>query len=163
MPAVAVNVTAVPAQIEPEGDAAILTVGVTLELTDIVIVFEFAVLVARHPPPVTVIVQVTALLLASELDVYVFELLFCTLVLPTLKLYVTVPPPRLPAVAVNVTDVPAQMDADGEAAMLTVGVMLEVTDIVIVFEFTVLVVRHPPPVIVIVQVTVLPFASELDV
>jgi hypothetical protein len=69
LPAVAVNVTAVPAQIEPEGDAAILTVGVTLELTDIVIVFEFAVLVARHPPPVTVIVQVTLLLLASKLDV----------------------------------------------------------------------------------------------
>ena len=69
MPAVAVKVTAVPAQIAPDGDAAILTVGVTLALTDIVIVFEFAVLVKRHPPPVTVIVQVTALLLASELDV----------------------------------------------------------------------------------------------
>ena len=69
----------------------------------------------------------------------------------------------MPAVAVNVTDVPAQMDADGEAAMLTVGVILEVTDIVIVFEFTVLVVRHPPAVTVIVQVTVLPLASELDV
>ena len=83
--------------------------------------------------------------------------------LPTLKLYVTVPPPRLPAVAVNVTGVPAQIVFDGEATMLTVGVTLEFTDIVIVFEFAVLVVRHPPPAIVIVQVTVLPFASELEV
>ena len=63
----------------------------------------------------------------------------------------------------NVTAVPAQIDDDGEAAMLTVGVMFEVTDMVIVFEFTVLVVRHPPAVTVIVQVTVLPLASELDV
>jgi len=69
----------------------------------------------------------------------------------------------LPAVAVNVTDVPAQIVFDGEATMLTVGVTLEFTDIVIVFEFTVLVVRHPPPAMVIVQVTVLPFASELEV
>ena len=73
------------------------------------------------------------------------------------------PPPRLPAVAVNVTGVPAQIEPDGEAAMLTVGVTLEFTDIVIVFEFAVLLVRHPPPVIVIVQVTALPLASELDV
>ena len=69
MPAVAVNVTGVPTQTEPEGEAAILTVGVTLAFTDIVIVFEFAVLVVRHPPPVIVIVQVTALPFASELDV----------------------------------------------------------------------------------------------
>jgi len=59
--------------------------------------------------------------------------------------------------------VPVQIDPDGEAAMLTVGVTLAFTDIVIVFEVTVLVVRHPPPVIVIVQVTVLPLASELVV
>ena len=63
-----------------------LTVGVTLAFTDIVIVFEFTVLVVRHPPPVIVIVQVTVLPLASELVVYVFELLFCTLLLLTMKL-----------------------------------------------------------------------------
>jgi len=64
-----VNVTGVPAQIEPEGEADILTAGVTLAFTDIVIVFEFAVLVVRQPPPVIVMVQVTVLPLASELDV----------------------------------------------------------------------------------------------
>ena len=69
----------------------------------------------------------------------------------------------MPALAVNVTGVPVQIEPDGEAAMLTVGVTLEFTDIVIVFEFAVLLVRHPPPAIVIVHVTALPFASELDV
>jgi len=74
-----------------------------------------------------------------------------------------VPPPRLLALAVNVTDVPTQIEPDGEAEILTAGVTLEFTDIVIVFEFAVLVVRQPPPVIVMVQVTVLPLPSELDV
>jgi len=74
-----------------------------------------------------------------------------------------VPPPRLLAFAVNVTDVPAQIEPDGEAEILTAGVTLEFTDIVIVFELAVLVSRQVPPVIVIVQVTVLPLPSELDV
>ena len=60
------------------------TVGAVVTTIDML--FELAVLLVRQPPPVIVIVQVTALPLASELDVYVFELLFCTLVLPTLKL-----------------------------------------------------------------------------
>ena len=75
----------------------------------------------------------------------------------------TVPPPRLAPVAVNVTGVPAQTAPEGEAAMVTVGVTLEFTVIVIVFELAVFVLRQVPPVIVMVQVTVLPFASELDV
>ena len=43
----------------------------------------------------------------------------------------------------------------------TVGAV--VTTIDMLFEFAVLLVRQPPPVIVIVQVTALPLASELDV
>ena len=56
---VAVKVTDVPWQIAPEGEAPMLTVGVTLELTDMVIVFDVAVFVLRQVPPVTVIVHVT--------------------------------------------------------------------------------------------------------
>ena len=76
MEGVAVNVTDVPVQIAPEGDAAILTVGVTLELTDIVIVFDVAVFVVKPVPPLIVIAQVTASLLASVLLVKLFELVF---------------------------------------------------------------------------------------
>ena len=65
MEAVAVKVTDVPGQIVPEGEAPMLTVAVTLEFTVIVIVFDVAVVVLRHVPPTTVIVQVTASLLAS--------------------------------------------------------------------------------------------------
>ena len=65
MDGVAVKVTDVPGQIAPEGEAPILTVGDTLEFTVIVIVFDVAVFVLRQVPPVTVIVQVTASLLAS--------------------------------------------------------------------------------------------------
>ena len=68
----------------------------------------------------------------------------------------------LDAVAVNVTVVPAQIAPDGEATMLTAGVTLGFTVIVMVFELAVLLVRQLPPVIVMVQVTVLPFASELE-
>ncbi len=64
------NVTDVPAQIAPDGDAAILTVGVTVAFTTIVIVFDNAVVdVKQLPPPVIVIVQVTISLLTSEVVV----------------------------------------------------------------------------------------------
>ena len=89
MPGVAVNVTGVPEQIEPAGDATIATVGVIgliVVLTDIVIVLEVAEFVLRQLPPVMVIAQVTASLFASVVLVYVFELVFCTLTLFTLKL-----------------------------------------------------------------------------
>ena len=88
--AVAVNVTGVPEQIEPDGDAAIATVGVigliVVPPTDIVIVLEVAEFVVRQLPPVRVIVHVTASLFASVVLVYIFELVFCTLTLFTLKL-----------------------------------------------------------------------------
>ena len=84
--AVAVNVTGVPEQIAPEGEAPMLTAGVMLELTDMVIVFELAVFALRQVPPVIVMVQVTASPFANELDVYVFELPVCALTLLTLKL-----------------------------------------------------------------------------
>ena len=83
---VAVKVTDVPVQIAPEGEAPMLTVGVTVELTDIVIVFDVAVFALRQVPPVIVISHVTASLFASVVLVYVFELVFCTLVPFTLKL-----------------------------------------------------------------------------
>ena len=67
MEGVAVKVTDVPWQIAPEGEAPILTVGVTFEFTTIVIVFDVAVFVLRQDPPATVIVQVIASLLASVL------------------------------------------------------------------------------------------------
>ena len=53
-----------------------LTVGVTLELTDIVIVFDVAVFVVKPVPPLIVIIQLTASLLASVLLVKLFELVF---------------------------------------------------------------------------------------
>jgi hypothetical protein len=65
---VAVNVTGVPEQIAPDGEAAMLTDGVTLAFTAIVIVFEFAVVVVRHVPPLTVITQITWSPLASVLE-----------------------------------------------------------------------------------------------
>jgi len=72
---------------------------------------------------------------------------------------VTEPPLRLDGVAVNVTDVPWQIGPEGEAPMLTVGVTLVVTDIVMVFDVAVFVLRQVPPVTVIVQVTASPSAS----
>ena len=66
-------------------------------------------------------------------------------------------------VAVKVTDVPAQMAPKGDAAIVTVGVMLAVTTMVSVFEFAVLLLKQVPPVIVMVQVIVLPLASVVDV
>ena len=82
---VAVKVTDVPWQTAPKGEAPMVTVGVTLEFTNIVTVFEIAVFVVRQVPPVTVIVQVTASPLANVVLVKVFELLVCTLLPFTLK------------------------------------------------------------------------------
>ena len=77
MDAVAVNVTDVPAQIGPDGDAAMLTVGVTYAFTVIVIVFDVAVVDVKQVPPVMVISQVTVLPLASVDVVYTFDDVFC--------------------------------------------------------------------------------------
>ena len=73
----------------------------------------------------------------------------------------TEPPPRLDGVAVNDTDVPGQIAPDGKAAMLTVGVIVEFTAIVMVFDVAVFVLRQDPPVTVIVQVIASLLASAL--
>jgi hypothetical protein len=65
---VAVNVTGVPEQIAPDGEAAMLTDGVTLAFTAIVIVFDVAVFVVKQVPPLIVITQITWSPLASVLD-----------------------------------------------------------------------------------------------
>ena len=70
---VALKVTGVPAHIAPEGEAAIVTVGVTPELTVVTIVFERAVFVVRQFPPATLITQTTWLAFVSEFVVYVFD------------------------------------------------------------------------------------------
>jgi len=71
----------------------------------------------------------------------------------------TEPPARFDGVAVKVTDVPGQIAPEGEAPMLTVGVIVEFTTIVIVFDVAVFVLRQVPPVTVITQVTASLFAS----
>jgi len=120
LPAVAVKVTEVPEQIIV-ADAPIETVGVRFGLTVIVMALDDAVVDAKQVPPVMVISQVTELPLVKVVLTYVFDDVFCTLVPPTLKLYITVPPPMLLAVAVNVTEVPEQIVSPGLAAIETVG------------------------------------------
>ena len=71
--------TDVPAQIAPDGDAAMLTDGVTLAFTIIVIVFDEATVEVRQFPPVTVIIQVTASLFNKDDVVYVLDTPFCWL------------------------------------------------------------------------------------
>ena len=66
-------------------------------------------------------------------------------------------------VAVKVTDVPAQIAPKGEAAMVTVGVMFEVTSIETTFELAELLLKQVPPVMVMVQLTVFPLASVVEV
>ena len=66
---VAVKVTGVPGQIEPGGAAVILTEGVMLGFTVIVIILEDAVLAVKQVPPLTVISQETVFELASEAEV----------------------------------------------------------------------------------------------
>ena len=85
MVGVAVNVTDVPEQILLEGETPRLTVGVTLELTAIVMVFDVAVFVVKQVPPLIVITQITWSLLTIVLEVNVFNALFCTLLPFTLK------------------------------------------------------------------------------
>ena len=69
----AVNVTLVPAQIEPFGFALMLTVGVIEVVTTMVIVLLVAVVVLRQVPPLTVITQLTWSAFANAAFVYVDE------------------------------------------------------------------------------------------
>lgn len=124
--AVAVNVTGTPAQTELDA-VAIVIVGETLALTVITKLFEVAV-VAVAQLALVVNTHVTVALLAKV------ELVKVALFVPTFEpltfhWYTGLEPPLL-AVAVKVTDVPAQIDV-AEAAIDTVGVTAVPTVIVI--------------------------------
>ena len=69
------NVTEVPAQIVLEGLTAMETVGVKLGLTVMAMEFEGAVVDVKQVPPAMVMSHVTALPLASVVDVKVFDAL----------------------------------------------------------------------------------------
>ena len=66
--------------------------------------------------------------------------------------------PPLVGVAVNVTEVPAQIAPCGLEVIFTVGVKIGFTNIFIVLEEAVVEARQLPPLIVISQVTVFPLA-----
>ena len=66
---VAVKDTGVQGHIAPEGIAAIVTEGVILGFTAIVMVLEDAVLAVKQVPPLTIISQETVLLLARVEEV----------------------------------------------------------------------------------------------
>ena len=68
----AVKVTLDPAQIAPEGLAAIETVGVRFGLTVMIMEVEVAVVAVKQVPPVTVMSQLTEFPLARVVVVYVF-------------------------------------------------------------------------------------------
>jgi hypothetical protein len=70
---VAVNVTDVPAQIVPEGTAAMLTEGTTVDVTTMVMVFEVAV-VGTAQGALEVRITVTTSPLFRVVEVKVFEL-----------------------------------------------------------------------------------------
>jgi hypothetical protein len=63
-----VNVTGVPEQIAPLGEAAMLTDGVTFAFTTIVIMFDVGVFVVKQVPPLIEITQITWSPLASVLE-----------------------------------------------------------------------------------------------
>jgi hypothetical protein len=56
---VAVNVTEVPERIGPDGEDAMETVGVIADPTDMVMLFDNAVVEFKQSPPLIVIKQVT--------------------------------------------------------------------------------------------------------
>jgi hypothetical protein len=124
---VAVKVTLAPKQIEV-WLAATETAGVTLALTVIVIGALLAVGVVLHVA-LDVITTVTTSPFVRVVEVKV-GLFVPTFELLTLHWYEGAVPPFV-GVAVNVTDVPAQMAPDGDAAMVTPGVTFALTVIVI--------------------------------
>ena len=108
----AVNVTDVPAQTAPEGLAPILTEGVTLGLTVIVIWLDVAV---------TGLAQV-----AFDTSTHFITSLFTNALLAHVELVPTLVPflyqvyagvPPLPGVGVKVTLVPGQIAPTGDAAI----------------------------------------------
>jgi hypothetical protein len=67
------------------------------------------------------------------------------------------------AVAVKLTEVPAQIAPVGFGAIETVGVRIGLTTIVIVFDEAVVAEIHAPPVMLISHLTVLAFSNVLEV
>jgi hypothetical protein len=112
---------------EPEGEAAMVTPGVTLAVT-VIVIGELVAVVVVVQFAFEVITTVTASPFASVVEVKVG--LFVPAFEPlTLHWYEGVVPP-FAGVAVKVTDVPAHMAPEGEAAMVTPGVTVAVTVIV---------------------------------
>jgi uncharacterized protein YodC (DUF2158 family) len=158
---VAVKVTDVPAQIAPDGDAATLTLAGRSGLTVIVIPVEVAGDPVRHGVAFEVIATVTTSLLMRVVDVKValFDPAFMPL---TCHWYDGADPP-LTGVAVKVTDVPAQIAPDGDAATLTLAGRSGLTVIVMVFEVAGDPFRHGVAFDVISTVTISPLTSAVDV
>lgn len=154
------NVTDVPAQIAPAGLAATETEGVTDGFTVIVIAEEVAVDGEGHVA-LLVMTTVTLSLFASVVDVNVDEVAPPTFDPLICHWYVGVVPPFV-GVAVNVTDVPAQIAPAGLAAMETEGVTVGFTVIVIPEEVAVADVGQAT-LLVITTVTTFPFVSVEDV
>lgn len=116
---VAVNVTGSPAQIA-EGVPVIVTDGVTLDETTIVIVFDVAVAgVAQAAFDVRTTVTVFPFVSVEEVNVAAVAP--ATFVPFTCHWYVGVVPP-FAGVAVNVTDCPEQIVPEGADVILTAGV-----------------------------------------
>jgi hypothetical protein len=118
---VAVNVTEVPTQTAPEGDAAIVTAGVTLALTFIAMALLVAVR-GEAQGSLLVMTAVTTSPLARVVVVNVAVTSPGTAVPLTRHTYVGVVPP-LTGAAVNVTLPPTHIDVV-VALMLTAGVTL---------------------------------------
>lgn len=135
--AVAVNSTLVPEQTEV-ADALTETVGAEVGFT-VTEIGEDVALVGDAQPELEVITTVTASLLANAEDEYVLELVPAFIPF-TFHWYDGVVPP-LVGVAVNVTDIPAQMLV-AVALTDTAGVTDVATLIVIAFEVTVEIELH---------------------
>ena len=153
----AVNVTEFPVQIELPRFDEIEMAGEEVPVTVMVIELEVAVVVDKQDA-LLVSTQVTICPLVSVVVEYV--LLFVPTFVPfTFHWYDGVAPP-LVGTAVNVTFDPEQMLFPGFAEIVTEGVTNAVTVIVSVLETTT---SLHPPVCVIVQVMVFPFASPASV
>ena len=153
---VAVNVTLIPGQIVLPGFAVMLTDGVNVGPTDIIITGDatiFGLAQAREESIITITVSP----LANVLVEYV--LLFVpTSILFTLHRYIGVPP--FVGVAVKVTLVPVQIVLPVFAVMLTDGVTIGVTFIVMPADVAVVVLTQVSEEVITTVITS-PFANAL--
>ena len=153
---VAVNITLFPEQIELPGLAPMLTDGVTVDVTVIVIPVEVAV-VGLAQASDEVITTVTTSPFVNALFEYV--LLFVPTLLPfSFHWYNGVPP--FVGVAVKVTLVPVQIVLPGFALILTDGTTVAVTVIVIPVDVAVVGLAQASEE-VITSATTSPFANAL--